>query len=158
MKLITAELINELAIKAAASPRRRSHYNIHESPSDAIQRLFVASMKDSYFRPHRHPGKWEFATVISGSFDIIVFDDSGRVTERHSIGEGTGITAFEMPADTWHAWIPLSDGSAFLEFKQGPYDAKTSSEFATWSVAEGTPEAPAFAAKLRSAKTGTTVE
>lgn len=151
------ELINELIAKAAASPRRRSHHNVHESPSDPVQRLFVASMKDSYFRPHRHTGKWEFALVIRGNFDVVEFDNTGRITERNSIGQGSSAPAFEIPADRWHAWIPLADGSVFLEFKQGPYDPKTASEFAPWSAAEGTPDAPAFAAKLRSAKVGTTV-
>jgi cupin fold WbuC family metalloprotein len=154
MKLITSDSINELIARAGENARQRINYNIHESLSDPVQRLFIASRLESYFRPHRHPEKWEFAVVIRGLFDVMVFDDTGRVMERASIGPGAEVIAFEMPPGTWHAWVTMIDGSVFFETKQGPYEALAPADFAVWSPEEGTPQVKGFVAKLRKAKVG----
>ena len=154
MKVITSDLIDGLIARAAAQDRRRANHNVHESPSDPIQRMFVAAMRDSYFRPHRHAAKWEFAVVIRGRFDVLLFDDTGCVTRRVLAGPGAEAVGFEIPPDTWHSWIPLADGSVFVEVKQGPYDTRTAADFAVWSPAEGTPHVGQFVETLRSARVG----
>jgi len=152
MKVISAALIEELVARAGTQTRRRTNHNVHETPADPIQRMFVAAKRDSYFRPHRHPTKWEFAIVICGRFDVLTFADDGRVTERLALGIGAPAVAFEMPANTWHSWLPLTDDAVFLEVKAGPYDPATAAEFAPWSPAEGGPAATAFAERLRRAQ------
>jgi len=157
MKSISSELLDELEEKARTSPRLRSNLNIHTSASDPVQRYFIAAERASYFRPHRHPDKSEFALVIRGEFDVLKFDDNGRVTQRISVGADSGNAGVEMPANTWHTWITTSDRGVFFEVKQGPYDAGTAAEFAPWSPAEGTPQADDFAAELRHAEPGDSV-
>jgi len=154
MKLITSDSINELIVRAGANARQRINYNIHESLSDPVQRLFIASGLESYFRPHRHPEKWEFAVIIRGLFDVMVFDDTSRVMERVSIGPGAKVIAFEMPPNTWHSWVTMIDGSVFFETKQGPYKALRAADFAVWSPEEGTPQVGGFVSRLRKAKVG----
>ena len=154
MKLITSEAIDKLIATAGTNARRRTHHNVHESPADPIQRLFVAAKKDSYFRPHRHMTKTEFAIVIRGAFDLLIFDDQGQVTGRHAVGPETGIIAFEIPAGIWHSWIPTVDDSVFFEVKQGPYDATTAAEFAAWAPEEGSLAVFDFLARLRQAAVG----
>ncbi|MEK6775666.1 MAG: WbuC family cupin fold metalloprotein [bacterium] len=154
MKVITSDLIDDLIVRAGTNVRRRINHNVHESPSDPVQRLFVAARPGSYFRPHRHPIKWEFAVVIRGRFDVMLFDDTGCVTERHSVGPGSDAVGFEIPPDVWHSWIPTADDSVFLEVKQGPYDAQTAAEFAAWSPSEGTSAVGAFVERLKVAKAG----
>jgi cupin fold WbuC family metalloprotein len=148
MKLITEAMLDDLAARASANPRLRLNYNVHEQPSDPIQRLFIAACLNSYFRPHRHPGKKEFAIVLRGLFDVITFDDLGRVSRRVSVGPAAGVAGLEIPADLWHTWVPLADRSLFFEVKPGPYDPATVVEFADWSPAEGSAEVPAFFEKL----------
>lgn len=148
MKLITAAMLDDLVVQAGTGNRLRSNYNVHEQPSDPIQRLFIAARLNSYFRPHRHPGKKEFAIVLRGLFDVITFDDTGRVTQRVSLGPAADVTGLEIPADVWHTWVPLADPSLFFEVKPGPYDPATVVEFAGWSPAEGSAEVPAFCEKL----------
>lgn len=157
MKTIDTQLIDALTQRAGALPRRRANHNVHETPADPIQRLFVAAMRDSYFRPHRHPTKWEFVVVIRGHFDIIVFDDAGSVTERLSVGPGSKMLGCEFPANTWHASVPMAEDSVFLEVKPGPYDARTVSEFAGWSPPEGAPGISRYLDTLRQAKVGESV-
>jgi len=154
MKLITSNLISELVVRAGTNARRRINYNIHESLSDPVQRLFVASRLESYFRPHRHPEKWELALVIRGLFNVIVFDNTSRIIELISLGPEADVIGFEMPPNTWHSWVPMINGSVFFETKQGPYDAQTAAEFAAWSPEEGTTQAQGFTARLRQAKVG----
>jgi cupin fold WbuC family metalloprotein len=154
MKLITSDFINELIVRAGSNARQRINYNIHESLSDPVQRLFIASGLESYFRPHQHPERWELAVVIRGLFDVLVFDDTSRVMERVSIGPGAEVIAFEMPPNTWHSWVTMIDRSVFFETKQGPYSALTAGDFAGWSPEEGTPQVSGFLARLRKAKVG----
>lgn len=148
LKLITDDLLDRLTAQAADQPRRRSHHNIHESFDDPVQKLLVAATRDSYFRPHRHPDKREFALVLRGQFEIILFDDSGGVSARQRIGDNTGVNGFEIPAATWHCWLVKSDNGIFFEAKQGPYDPKTAAEFAPWAPAEGGSEVQAYLAGL----------
>jgi cupin fold WbuC family metalloprotein len=151
MKLITDEMISQLISQAAVSPRKRSHYNVHESLSDPVQKLFVAATTQSYFRPHRHPDKSEFALVLRGQFVVFSFDDQGNITGDQRIGQGSGIHGLELAPNTWHCWLSLSNDAVFFETKQGPFDPATTSEFAPWAPAENTPEAATYLAMLREA-------
>src|SRR5271156_1100914 len=102
MKLFERSLLCDLEAKADANPRRRAHHNVHESATDLVQRFFVVANRDSYFRPHRHSSKNEMTIVLRGVFDVLTFDDSGRVLLRHAVGEGTVNLGYETPAATWH--------------------------------------------------------
>ena len=154
MKLITTDLIDDLKTQAGSSPRRRMNRNVHTQLNDPVQRLFVAARRDSYFRPHRHPDKWEFALVISGAFELLVFDDAGRLTARQTLGPGTGTIGIELESNTWHTWLALTDDAVFFETKQGPFDPQTTSEFAPWSPAEGSPHVRDFFDRLKTAQVG----
>ncbi len=154
MKLITENEFAELITKADASPRRRSNLNLHPVPEDPIQRLFVAAKRDSYFRAHRHPTKWEFSIVVRGEFEVFTFDENGAITQRIRTGPDAPIKAFELPPNIFHTWVPLTDDGIFFEVKQGPYDPQTAAEFAPWALAEGDANAPTFVEKLLAAKVG----
>ncbi len=157
MKQVTSLMCDEWIARAGQTPRLRVNYNIHEQLSDPVQRLFIAAKPSSYFRPHRHPGKSEFAIVIRGRFDVLVFDDGGTLTERITIGAGDGAFGLEIPADAWHTWIPRDDSSVFFEVKHGPYDPATSMQFAVWSPEEGSDQVKAFQDKLLLSKIGDSV-
>jgi cupin fold WbuC family metalloprotein len=154
MKLVTPSVFSQLIDQASASPRRRSNFNLHEQARDPVQRLFVAAKHDSYFRAHRHPDKWEFSIVVRGAFTVLTFDEHGVVRQRIQVGPNTDVSAFELPPNTFHAWLPLEDDSVFFEVKQGPYDAATAAQFASWAPAEGAPEVAEFVRKLSAAQVG----
>lgn len=156
MKLFSRSLLDDLAAQASASPRARAHYNIHESPSDLVQRFFVVAQRNSYFRPHRHLTKSELAMVLRKRVHVLTFDAHGKVLARYSIGEGTDSMAYETPRAVWHTLTADADGATFFEVKQGPYDPATASEFASWAPAEGAPGAPKFLEWLKTAQPGDT--
>ncbi len=155
MKKFTTDLLNRMIVEAGRNPRGRTNHNIHETPDDPIQRYFIAARKDSYFRPHRHPVAAEFAIVVQGLFDVLMFDDVGRVTDRVSVGPTAETLGFELPPGIWHSWVAMSDAAVFAEIKPGPYDPHTAAEFAAWSPAEGTPAAAEFLNRMRQADVGT---
>lgn len=153
MKLITENEYSELLARAAASSRRRSNYNLHAVPEDPIQRLFIATKRDSYFRAHRHV-KWEFSLIVRGEFLVFIFDEHGIVTQRMNVGPNAAVKAFELPPNVFHTWVPLSDEGLLFEVKAGPYDPKTAAEFAPWAPAEGDPKAAEFQQNLLSLRIG----
>lgn len=154
MKFFEDSLLDELTAKAAASPRRRAHFNIHADASDPLQRFVVVAQSDSYFRPHLHRTKAELATVLRGRIELVTFDDAGHVLTRQQIGAGTGLFAYETPSNTWHTLYAVSGPAAFLEVKQGPYDPATAADFAPWAPAEGEGSVPRFQQWLREAGPG----
>jgi cupin fold WbuC family metalloprotein len=156
MKLFSQALLDELTAKASASPRLRAHHNIHASPADRVQRFLVAAQRESYFRPHRHLTRSELALVIRGHFDVLTFDAKGGVTGRYRVGLDTPNIGFETPQATWHTLLAVTDGAAFLEIKEGPYDPATTSEFAPWAPPEGHESVPAFRQWLREVQPGST--
>jgi cupin fold WbuC family metalloprotein len=154
MKLLPRALLDELAARAAASPRARAHYNIHGSAADPVQRFLVVARPDSYFRPHRHTARSELALLVRGALDVLTFDEGGRMTARYAVGEGTDSIAYETPQGVWHTVVPGPAGGAFLEVKEGPYDPATAAEFARWAPAEGTAAVGAYLEWLRRAQLG----
>lgn len=154
MKLFEDKLIDELAAKAAASPRRRAHFNIHDSAADLVQRFLVVAQPDTYFRPHLHRTNSELAVLLRGRIEVATFDEGGHVLSRQAIGEGTGRFAYETPSGTWHTLVLAGGPVAFLEVKQGPYDPATAVDFAPWAPAEGEGSVPRFQQWLRAAEVG----
>jgi len=154
MKILPRALLDELATRAAASPRARAHHSIHATPADTVQRFIVVALRDSYFRPHRHATRSELAVVMRGQFDLLTFDPAGRVLARYAVGDGTASMAYETPEGTWHTLVPGPSGGAFLEIKEGPYDPATAAEFAAWAPVEGDTRTGAFLQWLRQAQPG----
>jgi cupin fold WbuC family metalloprotein len=154
LELLPRALLDELAAKAAASPRLRAHHNIHATPADPVQRFLVVAQRDSYFRPHRHASRSELALLLRGAVDVLLFDDSGRVLARHAVGTGADNFGYETPQGVWHTLVPGAGGCAFLEVKEGPYDPATAVQFAPWAPPEGAADVPAFQQWLRKARTG----
>src|SRR5882762_6399469 len=115
MKLLSRTLLDELAAKAAASPRARAHHNIHATAADPVQRFVVVAGGDSYFRPHRHKTRSEFAVIVRGRVDVLTFDERGRVTARYAVAEGTDSVGYETPQGAGQTVVPGGAGGALLE-------------------------------------------
>jgi cupin fold WbuC family metalloprotein len=154
MKLISDSLLNELAAAASLSARGRTHYNLHESQGDVVQRYLVVANRASYFRPHRHATRAELALILRGALDLIVFDESRQVTARYAFGPGAGNIAYENGPGIWHTVVVNQDATTFFEVKEGPYDPASAAEFAPWAPAEGQPAAARFLEWARQAGPG----
>jgi len=144
--------LDTLSSTAAAAPRLRANRNFHAELSAPVQRLAIAMEPGTYVRPHRHSHSWELLTVLRGSFEVIIFDDAGVVSERIKLGEEARVLA--MPANTWHSVQSCEPGSVVFEVKLGPYAPLTEENLAAWSPAEGDAAVAELMAFMRVAKVG----
>ena len=99
MKPVTNAMLTDLIHKADASPRRRMNLNFHPTASDVVQRMLVATKIDTYFRPHQHGDKSEFAIVVKGAYDVYTFDNSGKIKKKFRVGAGCDTIGFEVNGD-----------------------------------------------------------
>jgi len=156
MKIIDRKSLDSASQAAIQSPRRRSNWNLHEKFDDPIQRLFNAIEPGTYIRPHRHgqPATWELFLVVRGSAVLLIFDDSGTVTERFLMAAGGPQMGVEIPPRAWHTMASLEPGTVFFEVKQGPYVPPQQENVASWAPSEGDARTAEFEAWFRSACQG----
>ena len=119
MKTLSYDKLCQLSREALASPRLRMNSNFHPQLSDPIQRLAIAMEPGTYIRIHRHPHTWEMLTALRGRFLVLIYDNSGKVTERLWLGAETRL--LEIPANTWHSVLSLDEGGVIFEVKRGAY-------------------------------------
>jgi len=154
MNTLNQQDLETLSQKAQASPRKRSHHNIHQSLEEKVQRLAIAMEPDTYVRPHRHPHTWEIYIPLSGSFKVILFDDQARVTMCFKLGGSDGVKVYELPQNTWHSVVSLENGSVIFEVKEGPYIQPDAADVASWSPNENENGVAGLQQFLRNAQPG----
>jgi cupin fold WbuC family metalloprotein len=142
MKTIDQTNIAETAATAAASPRKRAHYLLHE-PEDRVQRILQVALHGSYYAPHMHSEKLEFFSAIGGRLAVATFDDDGKVNDVVVVEHGSIEYAQILPG-TWHSVVVLDDSATFIEYIDGFYQAMTHKEFAPWAPQESDPKAAAY--------------
>lgn len=142
MKRLTAADLTALGQQAAQSPRLRANSNLHTDLADPIQRLAIAMEPGTLVQPHRHPHTWEVLTPLRGRFTVLVFDETGRVTERAELGEDTQVV--EIPAGGWHAVLSRDVGAVIFEVKHGPYVPIPETDIGGWSKGRSAAELNAW--------------
>lgn len=151
MRLINEAMMGELVAQAIASPRRRQHFNLHDSYEDPCQRLLNAMCDDTYIRPHRHlvDRKSETLVALTGDFGFVKFDADGHVVCAVRLAAGSGCSAVEISPSEWHMILCLTPTAVLLEAKGGPFDPEQAKEAAPWAPAEGDPAAFDYLNALR---------
>jgi len=149
-------LYQKLLNEATESPRKRSHFNLHKSFDEPVQRLCIALKKGTYVKPHYHPNsnKWELMLALKGESTLIIFDKDGVVLERLTLSPNNSMSGIELKPDTWHTVFPQSSESVILEVKEGPYTPSVKSDFANWAPDEGDANVNEFLQWLESAGVG----
>jgi cupin fold WbuC family metalloprotein len=151
MKIVTHELLHQLTESARTSPRLRKNHNLHPTDESRCHRLLNAIEPASYIRPHRHldPEKDEVFILMSGRLGIILFSDTGEVTETVVLSHQDGILAADVPNGIFHTAVGLETGTVFFEAKAGPYLPLGEAETAAWAPAEGDDGAVQYMEQLK---------
>jgi cupin fold WbuC family metalloprotein len=159
LTLIDDNLLDEVCAEAAANPRRRKNHNFHPRDDFPAHRLLNAMQPDSYIPPHRHldADKDETFVVLRGALGVFIFDDTGAVVQKITVGvkvdaQSTvhnAVQGVDIPHGVWHTAIALLPDTVFLEAKAGPYLPFTAAERAPWAPQENTPDAATYLASLR---------
>jgi cupin fold WbuC family metalloprotein len=122
---------------AANSPRGRVRINAHPSDDDTLHEMFIAMQRNSYIRPHLHPGKSEAFHIIQGVVDIVVFEENGSLREVVSLGDGNSGRPFyyRMSQPFFHTLLIRSDILIVHEITNGPF-VRGGSRFAAFAPEE----------------------
>ena len=141
---INPERLAEVKQRAQESPRKRFRLCLHRGVEDTVHEMVIAFSKQTYIRPHRHPGcKTESYHIIEGEMTVLFFDDEGRVTRRIEMGEPrSGRTClYRLSSSLWHMPAPRTDMVVFHETFLGTFDRDRDVEEAPWGPAEGDAQA-----------------
>jgi cupin fold WbuC family metalloprotein len=106
----------------AATPRGRVRINVHADARDPLHEMFIALSRDSYVRPHRHPGKTEAFHIVEGDVDVVVLDDAGEVRRIVELGQGPGRAVYyRMVQPMFHTLLVKSEILVVHEITNGPF-------------------------------------
>jgi cupin fold WbuC family metalloprotein len=137
--ILTNSLIKEIKELSIKAPKLRARFCLHMSHDDPIQEMVIATRKESYNRPHRHPiGRTKSYHIIEGQMDVLVFSDTGEVIERFSLGNNTSNDGLlcRICGNFWHMPVAQSRVVVFHEVLMGPFEKENTAEYAPWAPAE----------------------
>lgn len=142
IKLFGKEEFKNLQMAAEESGRRRANVNFHETFEDSFQRLVIAMKSDSYVIPHKHsfPAKPESFLTLSGSIGLLIYNQSGDITDTVRLGPSELNQICDIPAGIYHFVVALTDTALFYEGKPGPYTPIDPRDIAPWAPAPNTSE------------------
>lgn len=131
MEIIDQELVKKLYIDAIKSDRKRSHYLLHKSHQDKVQRLLIAMIKGSYVEPHYHelPHQWELFQVLDGLVKVTLYCNDSSVKKCLEIGDNSDVKLIEIQPNEIHSVECLSEQALLLEVKEGPFDPSFAKSF-----------------------------
>jgi len=142
IKLLTQELLDEVAASSRRSPRQRQNYNFHDL-SEKVQRFVNVLQPGTYVRPHQHlrppaVNGFEFFVVIQGELGIVIMNENGQILRSLRVSAAGPTRAIELPEGTIHTLVALAPDTVILEFKEGPYEVAADKDFLAGFPAEGT--------------------
>ena len=121
---IGVSLYADLLGQAAASERKRMHYDLRTSPEEGSMRMLNALQPDPKIPLHRHNDTSESVFVLKGIVEEVLFDNQGNELERVRLTVGEGCQVSKAQYHTAIAIVP----SVIVEFKDGMYDPDTTED------------------------------
>ena len=148
--LIDSQLLDKVSAEASASPRLRKNFNFHQNNNDLAHRLLNAIEPGSYIVPHRHldPNKDETMIVIRGRLGVVLFDETGQITQVCALEAGGVSCGITIPHGVFHTALALQPGTVMFECKAGPFMPLDANELAPWAPPEGGEGTAAYAQSL----------
>jgi len=114
--------------------RKRIRLCVHSNQTDPLHEMLIVHDKNTYVRPHKHPGKSESTHIIEGLVDIVLFDDSGKIERVISMGNYASgkIFYYRLATPIYHMLVIRSEVLVFHETTNGPFD-RADTVFAPWA-------------------------
>lgn len=134
--------IEFLKNNASGNRRKRVRLCCHRDTENLVHEMLVVLAKGTYIRPHKHLNKSESFHIIAGNLKVIIFEDSGGISEVIPMGDysSTYVFYYRLSEDFFHTVIPVSEFVVFHESTQGPFRAKDTL-FASWAPGDDEYEA-----------------
>ena len=135
---------------ASQNPRQRSRLCTHPDSDDLLHEMLIVHAQGTYVRPHKHHGKSESTHIMEGLVDVVLFDDTGGITQVIQMGDYASgrIFYYRLATPIFHMLLIRSDVLVFHETTNGPFN-RAETEFAAWSPEEAdTPSTLAYMARV----------
>jgi cupin fold WbuC family metalloprotein len=111
--------------------------------------MLIVLSGEVYIRPHRHLNKPESFHLLEGEVSAIFFDDDGLPVREERLGRKAGEPfIYRVTHPVFHTQLVWSEHIVFYECTRGPF-LKEETEFASWAPEEGSNEAAAYIAALK---------
>ena len=141
---VDTALIEKLKTEALRSPLGRYRICMHHSTEDPMQDMIVVHRRGNYSRPHYHPRAAMSYTMIEGRMDVLIFDDTGAVTQRvrmrcHGDPDG-GTVSLHLCEGIVYTPVCLTQTAVFHETLSAPNPQGRETLYAAWSPADDEPE------------------
>jgi len=120
--LITQIILDELTEQAKASPRKRAHLDLRNSPEDTSQRMLNAIEPKALIPVHYHRHSSETVVCLRGRLVEEFYDASEHLTETIELTPGGPVAVLNVPAGQLHTARALESGTVILEMKDGKYE------------------------------------
>lgn len=117
---------NDVALldgELGASRLGRTRLCAHGRLEDPLHEMIIALKRGSYVRPHRHEGKSESFHIIEGEGSLVLFTDSGSVTDWIALGDFASGKAFftRLSQGVFHTLFVESARLLIHETTNGPF-------------------------------------
>ena len=131
---ISNEDLLELKKLSDQNIRQRIRFCTHKDPKADIHEMLIVHTRECYVRPHFHIDKPESLHVIEGQADLIIFNQSGKITKVLNLSNNlnNGFVYYRIEANTIHMLIIKSDYFIFHEVTKGPFK-KENTKFPSWA-------------------------
>lgn len=131
---LNVEDVDRLKEEARRARLGRARICTHPRVDAPVHEMIVAQTGQTYIRPHRHLGRSESTFVMEGKFDLVVFNELGKVEEVVPMGDPTSGRSFyyRMDEPRFHTLDIRSDCIVIHEATQGPFRHEDN-EVAAWS-------------------------
>ena len=117
---IDSQLLDKISSQAAASPRLRMNFNLHEGADAPAQRLLNALEPGTVLPVHRHNHTDETYILLRGKIDVMLYSSDKTETERFHLDPLTGNYGVNIPRGQWHS-LEVIEPAVIFEVKDGPY-------------------------------------
>ncbi len=155
--VVDSKMIETLKAEALRSTLGRYRLCMHHSTDDPMQDMIVVHRRGSYSRPHSHPAAASSYTLIDGRMAVLIFDESGAVTQRIRMGchgdPEADTVSLHLSAGTIYSSVCLTETVVFQETIAAPNPNNAATRYAEWSPApDETERVAAFQRELHLAE------
>ena len=119
--IITQEKLDKLTEQAKASPRKRAHLDLRNSPEDTSQRMLNAIEPTALVPIHYHRYSSETVVCLRGRLVEEFYDEVGRLMDSIELSPGGPVAVLNVSAGQLHTARALKSGTVILEMKDGKY-------------------------------------
>ena len=122
--------------------RRRMRLCAHRGVDDHLHEMFIVHYAGTYVRPHKHLGAIESFHIIEGTVDVVLFDETGNLTNVIPMGDYASGRCFyyRIADEQYHSLLIRSGVLIFHETTNGPF-RRDETIFAAWSPPENDDQA-----------------